>query len=225
MRRRHYFIHKSMQTKYIFMVCLPLVIVGFFNLVVMRQMGSFSIRTNRERLLTEIGVIDSNLKALKDISRTPQRIEQVRREMESLKDLAQSSMIVNDWAWSKIYQIIIFDIIILVFGGTFLALIFSHRIAGPIYRIDRYIQMLARGEGIPPVKVRGYDEFKEVAASLENLRLFLNEKRNSREKNLKEIERKIEIVYRLFKEEQPKSELMQRLDDLRKSVEDARKDI
>lgn len=58
-----------------------------------------------------------------------------------------------------------------------LALVYSHRIAGPIFRISKYIKMLSEGKEIPPVKVRYYDEFKEVAEQLDKLREKLGEKK------------------------------------------------
>ena len=41
---------------------------------------------------------------------------------------------------------------------------------GAIFRIKRYIDMLADGEDIPVVKIRKNDEFQDVAQSLERLR-------------------------------------------------------
>ena len=53
---------------------------------------------------------------------------------------------------------------------------FSHRIAGPLYRIRTCVDMLAEGKNMAPIRLRKRDEFKELAASLENLRSALKDK-------------------------------------------------
>jgi signal transduction histidine kinase len=72
--------------------------------------------------------------------------------------------------WNSTRNSIIIILLLVLFGVGIAALLFSHRIVGPIFRIKRYIDMLADGQDIPPVKIRKNDEFQDVADSLERLR-------------------------------------------------------
>ncbi len=78
------------------------------------------------------------------------------------------------WAETKIVLFLFLAIAIFLVG--FIALLFSHRIAGPIHRLRKLAEMLAEGKNVPPVKFRNYDEFKEVAAAFEKLRNSLKAK-------------------------------------------------
>jgi signal transduction histidine kinase len=54
--------------------------------------------------------------------------------------------------------------IIVVIG--IIVIIFSHRIAGPIYNIEQKINRLAGGEDIESIRLRKGDEFKELAVAI-----------------------------------------------------------
>lgn len=44
--------------------------------------------------------------------------------------------------------------------------LFSHRIAGPLDRVERYFEGLARGEEVTPLRFRKNDELHEVATAI-----------------------------------------------------------
>jgi hypothetical protein len=54
-------------------------------------------------------------------------------------------------------------------GIFYYAIIFSHRIAGPLYRIDAILRALIDGRDPPVVKFRDGDYFQPTAALLEEL--------------------------------------------------------
>ncbi len=64
---------------------------------------------------------------------------------------------------------------ILLFVGA-ISLLYSHRIAGPIIRLKNYIALFSEGKDVPNIQIRHYDEFKELADSLEKLRNNLKSK-------------------------------------------------
>ena len=57
-----------------------------------------------------------------------------------------------------------------------LSLVYSHRIAGTLYRIRRCVDMLAEGKNRCPIPLGKHDESKKLAASLDKLRAALKEK-------------------------------------------------
>ena len=53
-------------------------------------------------------------------------------------------------------------------------LVFTHRVAGPIYRFEQTLDRLARGEDIASVKIRKGDELKEMADKLNAVIRLIN---------------------------------------------------
>ena len=51
-----------------------------------------------------------------------------------------------------------------------LSLLYSHRTAGPLYRIKKCVDSFVEKKDTGPIKLRKHDEFKDLAASLEKLR-------------------------------------------------------
>ena len=51
-----------------------------------------------------------------------------------------------------------------------LALLYSHRVAGPVYRIKRCMEMLADDQPVADVRLRRNDEFKELAEAFNRLK-------------------------------------------------------
>jgi hypothetical protein len=60
-------------------------------------------------------------------------------------------------------------VLCLSFVGTIL---FSHRIAGPIYRLERAVEDFVRGD-FKPIRLRKSDEFKEIEDSVNSLARYL----------------------------------------------------
>ena len=79
--------------------------------------------------------------------------------------LANSALFVHKHLWPAI-----FCTSILVFLTTIL---FSHRIAGPIYRFEKTVETLSEGNFSIRLKLRKRDEFHEIADGLNSLALFL----------------------------------------------------
>jgi HAMP domain-containing protein len=60
-------------------------------------------------------------------------------------------------------------VLILSFIGT---VFFSHRVAGPIYRLEKAVDDFVRGD-FKPIHLRKSDEFKEIEASVNRLARYL----------------------------------------------------
>ncbi|MFH1394900.1 MAG: hypothetical protein ABIH09_01945 [Candidatus Omnitrophota bacterium] len=73
---------------------------------------------------------------------------------------------------------------IFVIIGIFL----SHRIAGPIYRINKYLDSLKEGDYSRDIKLRKKDELKDVAGKLTELCQELRKKKEQKDIIIKEIE-------------------------------------
>lgn len=90
---------------------------------------------------------------------------------------------------------------ILAVAITFgLSLFFSHFIAGPIYRFERVLQQMCKGDLSMQVRLRKYDELKEMAdlfnQALSSLRYRIKSEREMTQTNLDKAQ---EIVEKLKK--------------------------
>ena len=82
-------------------------------------------------------------------------------DLAELEPAAEEFLILHRRIWPAV---------LFVLAGVFLyTLIFSHRIAGPIYRINAVLQAMLRGEYPKSVALRKADHFHETAELLERL--------------------------------------------------------
>lgn len=70
----------------------------------------------------------------------------------------------------------------------FIGIILSHRIAGPIYRIGKYVEQLMQGDYAHGLTLRKRDEFKPLALKMSQLCYKLREDEEKRKHTVKEIE-------------------------------------
>ena len=173
MKRRKYFINPSVQLKYIVMSVAPALVISIFCIHFLINAGEEQLKSHKERISVTFDALQKDGNQLETKETPDQRIDDIKKLIRYLtviqNDLeARDQEIVNNWKLTK--NSIILVILIALFGVGVAALIFSHRIVGPIFRIKRYIDMLADGQDIPAVKIRKNDEFQDVAQSLERLR-------------------------------------------------------
>ena len=82
-------------------------------------------------------------------------------DLAELEPAAEEFLILHQRIWPAVLFILV---------GVFLyTLVFSHRIAGPIYRINKAIEMMLRGECPKRITLRKGDHFQETAELLERL--------------------------------------------------------
>jgi sensor histidine kinase YesM len=178
-KRRKYFIHPSVQLKYIGMSILPALVIGVFCTHILITTGEFIVDKERQKVVQQISSMTQILQQLVEEDYPPEIIEKVlrlRKEMFSFQKVVKDPYENTLKEWNRARKLILGGVSLILLCTAIAALVYSHQIAGPLYRIKKYIDMLAEGQDIPPVKVRTHDEFKEVAESLDKLRERLKEK-------------------------------------------------
>jgi signal transduction histidine kinase len=81
-----------------------------------------------------------------------------------------------------VYRVIIF-IIPLILVILAVVIIFSHRIAGPIYNIEQKIKRLTQGEDIGLIRLRKGDELQDLAKAINKLILMVKKSDTSSKNN------------------------------------------
>ena len=71
-----------------------------------------------------------------------------------------------------LFRLLCFSLPIIFVLAAFI-IIFSNRIAGPIYRLERTLDELLKGENVEPIYLREKDEFKELVSKINDIILLV----------------------------------------------------
>lgn len=179
-KRKNYFISPSIQIKYILMSVLPASVIGIYATFFLFKSSELLLLKEERRLSAEISGYICNVSTVtKDMPSLEARRKMVRflENLYSLQNDSQKRYLYNIKFLNEVKNALLFGEALIFVCVGILALVYSHRIAGPMFRISKYLEMMIEGREIPPVKVRYYDEFKEVAELLDKLRAILKEKK------------------------------------------------
>lgn len=178
-KRRRYLIHPSSQFKYIAMSVLPALVMSIFCIYFLVKTGELLLQKEKGKLSLQVSSIDETIQQL-ERERYPkeaiEKIEVLKKKLLIFKETLgiKHFAMLEEWAKTKMSLLAVLTLVLICVG--IMALLYSHRIAGPLFRIKKSIDTLSEGKDITPVQIRKYDEFKELAGSLEKLRKTLKEK-------------------------------------------------
>jgi len=178
-RRRHYFIHPSSQVKYIEMAVVPALVLSFICSFFLIASGDIFLMKAKAHLFNEMASLNEvlhRLNAAENARDTAATMALLEKRITVLQDNLELEYFATAQQWAKT-KMLLFMLLAggILFSG-FMALLFSHRIAGPICRLRAVAEMFAQGKDTPPIRFRTRDEFKEIADIFEKLRLSLKEK-------------------------------------------------
>ena len=88
----------------------------------------------------------------------------LKEKLESVYPQSELRPIIRQTNW-VLFRNLILLIPIIAVGSVYL----SHKIAGPLYRIEKSIEQIAKGDLDLKVKLRQGDEFKEIAHALNHM--------------------------------------------------------
>ncbi len=168
-KRKKFIIHYAVQVRYILMSVLPALIVSVFCILVLVKTGENMIQRS-EIILNRIDSYGQMLNELQVQGQPRDVLEKIltlKIELLSFRRSMQGLYLTNMAEWDNNRLQILFVLFFVLFFVMILAVIYSHRIAGPIYRVKRYLDIMALGKDVPPpISFRKHDEFKEIAESL-----------------------------------------------------------
>ncbi|MDD5427853.1 MAG: methyl-accepting chemotaxis protein [Candidatus Omnitrophica bacterium] len=168
-KRKNYLVNKRFQLKYTVLTVLTLLVVMFvtgFGLYmgmwgsIIENFSHFKVSQNLE-----------NVNRITDYEQVrygkgDYRLEKIFREAELLssQDKAALKDALRSVNRSLIPKVIILSVLIF-FAGIFI----SHRIAGPMYRIEKSAEAIHRGDLLVNFKIRRGDEMRSAATALEEM--------------------------------------------------------
>jgi nitrogen fixation/metabolism regulation signal transduction histidine kinase len=182
-KRRRYLIHFSSQFKYITISVLPAFLISIFCINLIFSSGELIFAKEKATIMkkaVEVNIIvDQTLLWLQKENYAREVMEKtggLLKELVMLENSIQSSYFRAIQQWAAFKSLILFGVMVALVFVAIMSIIYSHRVAGPMYRLQKYMDTLSEGKDIPEVRFRSYDEFKEVGEALEKLRRFLKQK-------------------------------------------------
>ncbi|MCP4546265.1 MAG: methyl-accepting chemotaxis protein [bacterium] len=177
-RRKKFFIHASTQGKYIAFSTLPALLMGLFCIGFIYSSGEQVLLAAKERPMVPIYKIQQTIASLEKSAGTEETdasVEHLNQDLSALTAMLEAGYEETLLKWNSTKALIFTILACGLFLTGVLALFNSHRIAGPMVRIGNSIDLLAEGREIPPVKLRKHDEYKDLAASLDRLRIRMHD--------------------------------------------------
>ena len=178
-KRKKFLIHPSSQLKYIALSVLPALIMTLFCTYFLVATGESILKTEKEQHFVEISSISQaiyNLETEGCPQGTAEELRRLMNELLPLQTILGTTHFNTFMKWKKTRFFIFAGFLSILVFIAIISLLSSHRIAGPILRMKKSVDMLCEGKDIAPIRLRSYDEFKDLAASLDKLRMRLKDK-------------------------------------------------
>jgi len=171
--RVRYIVDLRLQLKYAVLIITPILLLGFFSVTVGFKVAKEMISQQRQQLMLQIAALEETIKSIEGGILDKPAADRVLERIKRLKGFAQDLVAFNIYEVRRLSQMIFLVVVILVFGSLAFGLIISHRISGPVYRLEKIVQQIIKGERLDAIRTRSTDEFKQLAGVLEELRLKL----------------------------------------------------
>jgi len=202
-RRRHFFINKPLQLRYMLTFSLPLLVITLVSLAGLyfgiwgEVLDSFS----DERILNDL-LTASRLEQYEEARRSPTVAGEFSsltffRQAERLSARQQEAFkeILNKTNRSLAGKF--FILLALIAAGT---VFLSHKLAGPLYRFEAILSQMKRGEVGVRCHLRKFDEAQSVAQAMNETLEALDLQISQMKKIVRENERSPERLIPLLKE-------------------------
>lgn len=177
--RKKYLIHFSSQFRFVLMTIFPALVISFFCIFFLVATGQLFFLKEKVQVSAEIFAISGTVEQLNVGNYSQEelaKVEVLKNKLASLNRNIEESHFKTMEQWEKATMAVISMLVLILFFSGIMALIYSHRIAGPLYRLAKSLDLLAEGQDVPLFHFRASDEFQELASSFDNLRKVLKAK-------------------------------------------------
>ena len=177
-KRKRYFIHPSSQLKHIAFSVLPALIMTLFCTYFFNKSGELVSEIQTDTVFEGLSAIKKAVSRAEAAatSETADNVTSLKRTLDTFEDAVLLSYSEAPKKWNEGRLFVFTGLFTVLFGTAVLALLNSHRIAGPLFRLKKCMDMLSEGKDTQPIRLRKYDEFKELAESLDGLRQTLKDR-------------------------------------------------
>jgi len=173
-KRKHFFINKRLQTRYMLSMLVPmLILILFIGLVMYYSQYKFLVATTREMSKEMKNIIVTNQMYVEnDCERDAKTVSEIRGQL-SLYTAGERSF--SGTLLKTAYKILFLGLAVVMIELGFLTVFISHKVAGPIYRLSKFAEDVRGGNFNARIYLRKGDELMDVAMDFNKTSDFLKE--------------------------------------------------
>lgn len=168
MKRRRFIVNWKFQLQYSFVLILPVLILGLCVIASIFNISRSIIITQRQQLMTQIASLERSSGEIDRAFEGKAGVD-LKNNVQNLKSFSHDLMNVNSFAMLQLRSIAVKGILVFIIGLLLFGIFYSHRIAGPIFRVQRFLEALDRDLNLS-LKARNTDEFQDFFVALDKLR-------------------------------------------------------
>ena len=219
--RKIYIINWRFQLRYITFMIIPIVLLGLFAVTIGFRVSYEIIASQRQQLMVMISNLEVALRDIEGYLTNKVALEKAVVGITNLKFFSQDLVTMNMMEVKRLTAMAALAMFIIIVGASIMGVFFSHRIAGPIFRLERCIREMSTKNIMTPIRVRANDEFQELAAYLEQLRKSLLEHTTKRQELVTKINGLLDTIEHNVSSGSPVSK--QEIDNLKSEVTELKK--
>jgi len=219
-RRRRYIINWRFQLRYIIFTIIPIILLGIFAATIGFKVAYEMASTQRQQLMILISSLEGSLKDIQEFLLDKAVLEKAVSNLKNLKSFSQDLITINMLEMKRLTNLVIFAMFTIIVGAIILGVFFSHRIAGPLFRLQRHIREMSERIITSPIRIRSTDEFQGLASSLEELRKSIVNSSFKRQDSILKISQFLEKIEKQGAED---TTYKQDLDKLKSEVAELKK--
>jgi nitrate/nitrite-specific signal transduction histidine kinase len=160
--RKHYFIDRKFQGRYMMTFFIPMIIMLVFMLGTL-YFAAWSIVDTTTRMLSRDVENTVALELQDQTSPSPERYKTTIADvMGRIKNFSQSKELKREML-STLLVVFGIGIFLVIIQIVFLTIFFSHKVAGPVYRFERVLHSLIEGRYTDAIHLRKGDEMQNMA--------------------------------------------------------------
>jgi len=103
---------------------------------------------------------------------------------ENLRVIVKST---SDFILPIVLAVLVIVTIIAAIATILMTLFTSHKISGPLYKLEKELEKMEAGDFSSPIKIRSSDQLQRVALRFDNMRLNIKESLSSIKSNWKDL--------------------------------------
>ncbi len=126
--------------------------------------------------LMEVGIDIHKKNAL---GQTPLHVAAQKGDIKMLKFLMKKKPFTTTDRFALSWPVVALVVFVFMILSLIMGIAYSHKLAGPIYRVEKTILALINGSRDVKIKLRKKDEFKKLADTINNLILFFKDNSTS----------------------------------------------
>jgi len=161
-KRKKFFINKRLQIRYMVSLLIPmLILIVFIGLVMYYSQYRFLQATTKEMSKDLKNIITTNQMYVEDeFQRNSKSVLEIRERL--------NQYMVGDRSFSgsllkTAYRILFIGLLVVIIELAFLTIFISHKIAGPVYRFQKFTEEMRQGIYTTKIYLRRGDELTDLA--------------------------------------------------------------